>query len=158
MLSPLCLVFLVRLGGYIENLWIFYFYKIIGKLTAFLKTSEVQLTYSTSDQFHYHRVMLSTCGQCSTVLLDRVISFCPPPPPSSERDHSPPLLPPVGWGHIVNILVKVVTLKITLKIDGAPLVSRSHMHPSHSQTSHLLTSSLSLGVPVPHATQCTWGV
>ncbi len=31
-------------------------------------------------------------------------------------------------------------------------------HPSHSQTSRLLTSSLSLGVPVPRGTQCIWGV
>ena len=38
--------------------------------------------------------------------------------------------------------------------DGAPIESRSHTHPSHSQTSRLLTSSLSLGVPVPHTTQC----
>jgi hypothetical protein len=28
------------------------------------------------------------------------------------------------------------------------------LHPSHSQTSRLFTSSLSLGVPVPRATQC----
>jgi len=27
-------------------------------------------------------------------------------------------------------------------------------HPSHSQTSRLLTSSLCLGVPVPRTTQC----
>jgi hypothetical protein len=31
---------------------------------------------------------------------------------------------------------------------------RADTHPSHSQTSRLLTSSLSLGVPVPRATQC----
>jgi len=30
----------------------------------------------------------------------------------------------------------------------------AHTHPSHSQTSRLLTSSLSLGVPVPRPTQC----
>jgi hypothetical protein len=41
-----------------------------------------------------------------------------------------------------------------LYIDGAPITSRTHTHPSHSQTSRLLTSSLSLGVPVPRATQC----
>jgi hypothetical protein len=41
-----------------------------------------------------------------------------------------------------------------LKHRVSPLVSRSHTHPSHSQTSRLLTSSLSLGVPVPHVTQC----
>jgi hypothetical protein len=34
----------------------------------------------------------------------------------------------------------------------------SHTHPSHSQTLRLLTTSLSLGVPVPHATQCIQGV
>ncbi len=39
-------------------------------------------------------------------------------------------------------------------IDGAPITSRTHTHSSHSQTSRLLTSSLSLGVPVPRTTQC----
>ena len=53
-----------------------------------------------------------------------------------------------------NILAKAAALRITLNIDGAPIVSQSHTHPSHSQTSRLLTSSLSLGVPVPRATQC----
>ena len=51
-------------------------------------------------------------------------------------------------------LVKVAALRITLDLDGAPITSRTHTHPSHSQTSRLLTSSLSLGVPVPRATQC----
>jgi hypothetical protein len=55
---------------------------------------------------------------------------------------------------IGNILAKAAALRITLNIDGAPLTSRSYTHPSHSQTSRLLTSSLSLGVPVPHITQC----
>jgi hypothetical protein len=53
-----------------------------------------------------------------------------------------------------NILVKVATLRINLNIDGAPIASKSHTHPSHSQTSRLLTSSLSLGVPAPRPTQC----
>jgi hypothetical protein len=44
-----------------------------------------------------------------------------------------------------------------LNLDGAPIVSKSHTNPSHSQTSRLLTSSLSLGVPVPRPTQCVWG-
>ena len=57
-----------------------------------------------------------------------------------------------------NILAKAAALRINLNIDGAPLASRSHTHPSHSQTSRLLTSSLSLGVPVPRATQCMRGV
>jgi hypothetical protein len=51
-------------------------------------------------------------------------------------------------------LAKVATLRITLNLDGAPIISRTHTHPSHSQTSRLLTSSLSLGVPVPRTTQC----
>ena len=38
----------------------------------------------------------------------------------------------------------ITALRIILNIDGAPVVSRSHTHPSHSQTSCLLTSSLSL--------------
>ena len=54
-------------------------------------------------------------------------------------------------------LVKVETLDINLNLDGAPIVSKSHTHPSHSQTSRLLTSSLSLGVPVPRPTQCVRG-
>ena len=33
-----------------------------------------------------------------------------------------------------------------LNIDGAPITSCSHTHPSHSQESRLLTSSISLGV------------
>jgi hypothetical protein len=53
-----------------------------------------------------------------------------------------------------NILPKTAVPRITLNIDDTPIVSRSHTHPSHSQTSRLLTSSLSLGVPDPRATQC----
>ena len=53
-----------------------------------------------------------------------------------------------------NILVKATSLRITIHIDGAPIGSRSRTHPSHTQKSRLLTSSLSVGVPVPHATQC----
>jgi hypothetical protein len=45
-------------------------------------------------------------------------------------------------------------LCINLNIDVAPITSRTHTHPSHSETSRLLTSSLSLGVPVPRSTQC----
>ncbi len=46
---------------------------------------------------------------------------------------------------------------ITFNLDGAPITSRTHTHPSHSKTSGLLTSSLSLGVPVPRVTQCIRG-
>ena len=51
-------------------------------------------------------------------------------------------------------LVKAAALCVVLNLDGAPIASKSHTHPSHSQTSRLLTSSLSLGVPVPRPTQC----
>jgi hypothetical protein len=57
-----------------------------------------------------------------------------------------------------NILAKASALRINLNIDGSPIESKSHTHPSHSQTSRLLTSSLSLGVPVPRQTQCLRGV
>jgi hypothetical protein len=53
-----------------------------------------------------------------------------------------------------NILTKVATSRINLNIDGVSIVSKSHTHPSHSQTSRLLTSSLSLSVPAPRPTQC----
>jgi hypothetical protein len=57
-----------------------------------------------------------------------------------------------------NILVKVAGSRINLNIDGESITSKSHTHPSHSQTSCLLTSSLFLGVPVPRPTQCLRGV
>ncbi len=55
------------------------------------------------------------------------------------------------------VLVKGSALRINLNLDGALIASKSHTHPSHSQTSRLLTSSLSLGVPVPRPTQCVRG-
>jgi hypothetical protein len=51
-------------------------------------------------------------------------------------------------------LAKAAALRININLDGAPIASKSHTHPSHSQTSRLLTSSLSLGLPVPRPTQC----
>ncbi len=51
-------------------------------------------------------------------------------------------------------LDKDEVLRVNLNIDGVPITSRSHTHPSHSQESCLLTSSLSLGVPVPCTTEC----
>ena len=56
-------------------------------------------------------------------------------------------------GKVVLTLTKAAALRINLNLDGAPIASKSHTHPSHSQTSRLLTSSLSLGVPVPRPTQ-----
>jgi hypothetical protein len=50
-------------------------------------------------------------------------------------------------GKVGLALAKTAALRINLNLDGAPIASKSHTHPSHSQTSRLLTSSLSLGVP-----------
>jgi hypothetical protein len=36
-----------------------------------------------------------------------------------------------------NILVKTTVLRITLNLDGTPITSNSHSHPSYSQTSRL---------------------
>jgi hypothetical protein len=55
-------------------------------------------------------------------------------------------------------LAKAAALRITLNSDGSPIISKSHTHLSHWQTSRLLTSSLSLGIPVPRATQCMRGM
>jgi hypothetical protein len=57
-------------------------------------------------------------------------------------------------GKVGLTLAKTATLGINLHLDGTPITSKSHTHPSHSETSRLLTSSLSLGVPVPRPTQC----
>jgi hypothetical protein len=53
-----------------------------------------------------------------------------------------------------SIPAKAATVRVNLNIDGTPITSRTHTHPSHSQPSRLLTSSLSLGVPVPLTTEC----
>jgi hypothetical protein len=57
-----------------------------------------------------------------------------------------------------NILAKAAALRINLNIDGSPITSKSHTHPSHSRTSRLLTSSLSLGIPVPRPAHYLRGV
>jgi hypothetical protein len=46
-LSPFCLLFLVRLGGYIVNLCDFYSYRLIGKLTVILQLQEFRLRNMT---------------------------------------------------------------------------------------------------------------
>ena len=45
---------------------------------------------------------------------------------------------------VVNIITKDTTLWMNLNIDGTPISSHAH-----SQTSHLLSTSLSLGTPFP---------
>jgi hypothetical protein len=118
--SPLYLLFLVRVGGYIVNSLDCYSYRFIGKLTVFFAASGVQDPEHDRGLFHFRRVVFS--------------------PQLKEK--------------VASNLPKDATLRINLNIDGTPITSRTHTHPSHSQTSRLLTSSLSLGVPVPRATQC----
>jgi hypothetical protein len=57
-------------------------------------------------------------------------------------------------GKVDLTLVEAAAFRVNLNLDGASIASKSHTHPSHSQTSRLLTSSLSLGFPVPRPTQC----
>ena len=59
---------------------------------------------------------------------------------------------------IGTTLAKAAAMRVNLNIDGEPITSRSHTHPSHSQESRLLTSSLALGVPVPCTMQCMRGI
>jgi hypothetical protein len=47
---------------------------------------------------------------------------------------------------VSSILAKASDLRMNLNLDAVPITSKSHTHPLHSQTSRLLTSSLSLGV------------
>jgi hypothetical protein len=56
-----------------------------------------------------------------------------------------------------NILTKTAALRVTINLDGVSITNKSHTHLTYSQSSRssrLLTSSLSLDVPVPRATQC----
>ena len=46
------------------------------------------------------------------------------------------------WRQLLSVQ-NIGAWRINFKIDGSPVASRSHTHPSHSQTSRLLTSSLS---------------
>ncbi len=59
---------------------------------------------------------------------------------------------------VSSTLANTAALRVNLNIDGAPITFKTHTHPPHSQTSRLLTSSLSSGAPVPRTTQCMSGV
>ena len=59
-LSPLCLLLLVRLGGYTVNLCAFYFLQAHRETDRFFAASEVQLAQHDRDQFHYKRVTFSS--------------------------------------------------------------------------------------------------
>ena len=61
----LCLLLLVRLGGYIVNLSEFYSYRLIGKLTAFLQLQEFRLR-------NLHVDSSTTTARCSLLSLNQV--------------------------------------------------------------------------------------
>ena len=103
------------------KLFSFYFYKLIGKLTAFLQLQD----------FSFHNPTVASSTTTARVVFSSHLK--------SKVD---------------NILVKVVGLRVTLNIDGSPIASRSHTHPSHSQTSRLLTSSLILRCSSPPPRVC----
>jgi hypothetical protein len=98
-ITPLRLfLLLVRLGGYIVNSCDFYFYGLIGKLTAFFAASGVHLVQTDRDLFNFRHTSFSS--QLKT--------------------------------RVVLVLTKVADLCISLNLDGAPITSKSHNHPSHS--------------------------
>ncbi len=73
---------------------------------------------------------------------------------SDQFHHRHSTFPLTVQSQVDNILTKDVEQRIDLNMDGVPTTSKSHTHSSHLQSSRELTSSLSLGVPVPRTTQC----
>ena len=71
------------------------------------------------------------------------VSFMPAIASTSGRLHSEFVRLLFFKNRVDLTLVKAAALRITLNLDGAPITSKSHTHPSHSQISRLLTSSLS---------------
>jgi hypothetical protein len=87
------------------------------------------------------------------------VSFTPVLPRTSGRLHSEFIRLLVTFsttlkGKVDSTLVKTTLLRVNLNVDGTPITSKTHTHPSHSETSRLLTSSLSSGVPVDRGTHC----
>jgi hypothetical protein len=62
----------------------------------------------------------------------RLFCFCSEQWQATEASSSEQLRSKVG-----NILAKAAALRITLSIDGVSVASKSHTHPSHSETSRL---------------------
>ncbi len=65
----LCLVLLVRLGGYIANLSDFYSYRFIGKLTVFLELQELSFHrwHMMGSYLRVLRLVLLFIVECDTV-------------------------------------------------------------------------------------------
>ena len=65
-ISPVCLLFLVRLGGYIVNLCAIYSYRLIRKLTSFLQFQEFSLHNQTVDRVTFSSHLKSKIGNILT--------------------------------------------------------------------------------------------
>ena len=65
---------MIRLGGYTVNLFDFYFYRLIGKLTFFLESQEFTWCRPTSNSVtrcypHVSRVRSDTCCKILPVIM-----------------------------------------------------------------------------------------
>ncbi len=125
----------------IPHLWFLVFHHIDTHSPSFLQISFSRLIINNKTHCYSYRII----GKLTVFLQVQEFNFR-----NMTVDYS-----------TSDTLCKVVTLCTSLNIDGVTITSKTHTHPSHSQTSRLLTSSLSLGVPVPrttYTTQCIRGV
>ncbi len=111
MSSLLCLLLLVRLGGHTVNLCDFYFYMLIGKLTAFSQLQEFSLHNQTVD-FSTTVVWCSrtSWNQRLTIFLLRMwhyglfwILTIIDDVPATSRSHSPITLQNISFINLVSI-------------------------------------------------------
>jgi hypothetical protein len=138
-----------------------------------VKYGNIVLTTTTGRRVRYHSCLLFLVRQAGYIvnlsdfysyrLIGKLTSFLQFQEFSLRRHAQVASSPSAVWfssrRKVGLALPKTATfvLRITLNLDGTRITSTSHTHPSHSQTSRLLTSSLSLGVPVPRPTQCVRG-
>ena len=126
----------------------------------FFSASGVQLVQTNRDQFHFHRSVF--CSQIKarvsltltkTVVLRIMLNI--DGVPITSKSHTNPSHSKTSQlrSRVGLTLGKDETLRVTFILDVLPITSKSPTHPSHPETSRLLTSSLSLGVPVPRSTQ-----
>jgi hypothetical protein len=114
--------------------------------------SEVEHAQHDQDQLRFRRALLQLCCSSVAALLLLYCSSvaallqlcCTQAQRFCRAAFHSQLKSKVG-----NVLAKATALRINLNIDGAPISSRAHTHPSHSQTPRLLFTSLSLGTAFP---------
>ena len=94
----------------------------------------------------FYRILYSSCFIVTFFILGSHLFYS-----VVTKSSSSPLFVSQIKYKIGNILTKTTALRVNLDLDGTPITSRTHTDPSHSQTTRLLTSSLSLVVPVTRA-------